>query len=72
MLQCGTEGAQGCSSFMELRELLGYFLLIVAISGIVAAIWAAVHYSHHKVYNRTLRRERRERREASSAIDSRT
>lgn len=57
---------------MALRELLGYFLLIVAISGIVAAIWAAVHYSHHRVYNRTLRRERRERREALSALESRS
>ena len=47
---------------MEIRELLGYACLVLAFFGTIGAIWAARHFSRHRVYMRNLARERRTRR----------
>ena len=44
---------------MDLREILGYLFLLVAIGGTAAGIWAAWYYSHARIYGRRLDRERR-------------
>jgi len=49
---------------MELRDLVGWLLLCVALFSAVAGIWAAWHFAPHRVYARQLRQERRVRREA--------
>lgn len=49
---------------MELRDLVGWLLLGVAVFTAVAGAWAAWYFAHHRVYARQLRRERRARREA--------
>ena len=49
---------------MTLQELIGYVCLLLALAGTAAGLWAAVHYSHPRVYARQLARERRELRKA--------
>ena len=49
---------------MTLQELIGYLCLLLAVLGTAAGIWAAVHYSHARVYGRQLARERRAARKA--------
>lgn len=48
---------------MDVKELVGWFLALVAVSGGIAAIAAARYFTHRKIYERQLRRERRARRE---------
>ena len=48
---------------MELRELIGYLCLLLALGGAGAGIWAAGYYAPARVYGRLRARERRERRE---------
>jgi len=57
---------------MELRDLVGWLLVGVALFGAVGGAWAAWYFAHHRVYARQLRRERRARRAAnvSRASDS--
>jgi len=43
-------------------QLLGYLCLVLALAGTSAGIWAAVHFSHPRVYARQLARERADRR----------
>jgi len=50
---------------MELRDVVGWLLLAVALFSVVAGVWAARHFAHHRVYARQLRLERRARREAN-------
>lgn len=52
---------------IEVRELIGYLCLAMTLFGTIGAIWAARHYSHHRVYARRLSRERRARRNCAAA-----
>lgn len=52
---------------MELRELLGYFFLLLAIVGAAGGIWAAWYYSPARSYGRQLHRERHALRKARTA-----
>jgi len=48
---------------MELREIIGYLLALLALAGTAAGIWAAWYYAHPRAYRRQLDRERRAMRE---------
>ena len=52
---------------MELRELVGYLFLLLALAGAVTGMWAAWYYSSSRSYARQLGRERRALRKARSA-----
>jgi len=52
---------------MELRELVGYLCLLLAVAGAAAGIWAAWYYAPARVYARQLARERHERRDLRKA-----
>ncbi len=48
---------------MELREIVGYLFVLLALAGTAAGVWAAWYYAPSRVYARRLSRERRELRE---------
>ena len=52
---------------MELREVIGYLLVLLALAGTATGVWAAWYYSPSRVYGRRLARERRALRKARSA-----
>jgi len=43
-------------------QLVGYLCLVLALAGTATGIWAAVHFSHPRVYARQRARERAVRR----------
>ena len=51
---------------MGLRQLFGYFFLMVAIVGTIVAVSAARYFSRERVYRRQLRRERSARHKKQS------
>jgi hypothetical protein len=55
----GTCWRSSASHIMELRELIGYLCLLLAIAGTAGGIWAAWYYSPGRVYARQRMRERR-------------
>jgi hypothetical protein len=55
----GTRQLLSASHIMELRELIGYLCLLLAIAGTAGGIWAAWYYSPGRVYARQRMRERR-------------
>lgn len=46
---------------MELREIIGYACLLLAVLIVAGGIWAARYFSHQRVYARRLAQERRAR-----------
>ena len=46
---------------MELREIIGYACLLLAVLIVAGGIWAAGYFSHRRVYARRLAQERRAR-----------
>jgi hypothetical protein len=44
---------------MELREMIGYLCLLLALAGTAGGIWAAWYYSSTRSYARLRMRERR-------------
>lgn len=43
-------------------QLVGYLCLVLALAGTATGVWAAIHFSHPRVYARQLARERAMRR----------
>lgn len=52
---------------MELREIIGYLFVLLALAGTVTGIWAAWHYAPGRAYARQLARERRALRKARTS-----
>lgn len=53
---------------MGLQQLMGYLCLVLALVATGAGIWAAVYYSHTRVYTRQLTRERRAARKERAGV----
>jgi hypothetical protein len=55
----GTQPRLPGSGVMELREMIGYLCLLLALAGTAGGIWAAWYYSSTRSYARLRMRERR-------------